>query len=56
MKKIKEALKRTAITLGIGLVFGVTWFCIIRFLNPEAAMAVIFLALVVGTFYMHYKN
>jgi hypothetical protein len=56
MKRVINALKSTAITLGIGLVFGITWFCIIRFFSPEAAMAIIFAILAVGTFYINYKK
>ena len=56
MKKITDALKSTAITMGIIALGGTVWFCIIRFLNPEMAMATIFMLCTIFMFTLYYKK
>lgn len=56
MKRIIDALKKTAITLGIALGIGTLWFCIIRFFSPEMAVMIIFMLIASYTFYLHYKK
>lgn len=56
MKKITDALKSTAITMGISALVGTAMFCIIRFLNPEWAMATIFMLCAILVFSLHYKK
>jgi hypothetical protein len=56
MKKITDALMKTARTMGISLLVGIIWFCIIRFLDPEWALATIFTLCSVFIFYLYYKK
>ena len=56
MKKITDALKSAAITMGIIALGGTVWFCIIRFLNPEMAMATIFMLCTIFMFTLYYKK
>jgi len=56
MKRITDALKNTAITMGISALIGTAIFCIIRFLNPETAMATIFMLCTIFIFTLHYKK
>lgn len=56
MKKITDALMKTALTMGISLLVGIIWFCIIRFLDPEWALATIFMLCSVFIFYLYYKK
>jgi hypothetical protein len=56
MKKITDALKSTAITMGISALVGTVWFCIIRFLNPEWALATIFMLCTIFIFTLYYRK
>lgn len=56
MKKITDALMKTALTMGISLLVGIIWFCIIRFLDPEWALATIFMLCSVFIFSLYYKK
>jgi hypothetical protein len=56
MKKITDALKSTAITMGIIALGGTVWFCIIRFLNPEWTLATIFMLCTIFMFTLYYKK
>jgi hypothetical protein len=56
MKKITDALKSTAITMGIIALGGIVWFCIIRFLNPEWTLATIFMLCTIFMFTLYYKK
>jgi len=56
MKRVTDALKSTAITMGISALVGTAFFCIIRFLNPEMAMATIFMLCAIFIFTLHYKK
>jgi hypothetical protein len=56
MKRVINALKSTAITMGISALIGTAIFCMIRFLNPEMAMATIFMLCTIFIFTLHYKK
>jgi hypothetical protein len=56
MKKITDALMKTALTMGISLLVGIIWFCIIRFLDPEWALTTIFMLCSVFIFSLYYKK